>query len=122
MKTRLLFPLLLIIINMGCIEDDGEEEQSECAKEWIEYLENMEESYDQQIAIIRNPDGTYYTLEQCEAQLRLANEFLALAEENEEDFNTDSRCSDKEKFDINNIFERLILEYEADVAITYDCE
>ncbi|CAZ94155.1 MULTISPECIES: hypothetical protein [Zobellia] len=125
MKTRLLFPLLLIILNMGCIEDDEKEDEvSNCAAAMMRYLEETEEAYYAEIAEVRNPDGTFYTLEQCQEQREIAQEYLVTYEEKEEEFNGPyfSQCSDKEKFDINNIFERLILEMETDVVLTYDCD
>ncbi len=122
MKIRILLIVLFTTLSISCVKD---EEDSECFTQMIAYLENAEESYDSQIATIRDPDGTWHTIEQCLEQKALALSFLNLYEETEEEFNTDSyysKCSEEEKNKINNVLERLIIEMEGDAYIYYDCE
>jgi hypothetical protein len=124
MKTRfLLITLSVISLSIGCVEE--EEEDSECYTQTMLVLETGEQSYKDQIARIRDPDGTWSTLEQCLKQKNLAQGFLDEYKEAENEFNTDpyySECSAEELRNIRNVLERLIIEMESDVNMNYSCD
>jgi hypothetical protein len=49
-----------MIVSISCGKD---EEDSECFTQMIAYLENAEQSYKSQIMAIRDPDGSWHTIE-----------------------------------------------------------
>lgn len=122
MKTRFLLIILsILLLNIGCVK---EEEETECYRQNMLYLETMENAYKQKIAAIRHPDGTWDTDWQCERQKNLALDFLEEYDQSHKDINNPDHntCTAEELGTINNILERLIMETETDAYLTYSCD
>jgi hypothetical protein len=122
MKTRFLLILLsILLLSIGCVK---EEEETECYRQNMLYLETMEEAYEQKIAAIRHPDGTWDTDWQCERQKNLALDFLEEYDQSHKDINNPDHntCTAEELRTLNNILERLIMETETDAYLTYSCD
>jgi hypothetical protein len=89
------------------------------------YFEQGEKSYEEEIARIRNPDGSWSTHEQCLEQKELTLTYLDEYKEAEAEVNAQTdyeSCTAEEKRDILNTLERLIIEMESDAYTWYSCD
>lgn len=124
MKTKYLLIALCIISLLGC--GLGEEiETTECYTSMTAWFENTEEVYAQKISFIRNPDGTWSTIEQCRKQHQVTLDFVEEYKEAELELNKTyyaENCTERELGSLKQTANRLILEMEGAADINYNCD
>jgi len=123
MKLKSIVILSGILLFISCMTQE-EEKDSSCFTSKLEKINSMYQEYKDEIAAIRNPDGSYYTYEQCAAQKEVAEEYLEEFKTYQEDHLLEGAgaCSEAEINEIQNRVEGIIAELDWDVNVQYTCE